>query len=246
MGKDSAEMRGAFREMVLLKKRSGAEVVDLEYALAVWETRAAAYEVFKRHEPEVGEIDNLLSAFENLAEAERQDLGRRIDGILNEVEAVQCQTKRTLRALRWHTFPRSVAVMEIRSRRAAHVAKRRRSARRAHVGAGSDGGDSDSDRDGEGDGHRPPRESARPELRQRGTSGSLLGACGVAPARRGRPRDSFSSACSEARASCFSSGFGPVRAVHPLRSPRLRGILAAAVATPPFSGAVPQCGRAGS
>ena len=238
LGKDSAEMRHASRAMVPLLKKSGADVDDLEYALTISETLAAGREDYQRG---VGEIGNLLAAFETLSETERPDAERLIDRRFNQVEAVPCQTKRKLRALQRQMFPQRVAVKQIRLHRAPPALKRRRSAHRAHVGAGSDGdGDSDGDSDG------PPGDSRRPELHRRGTSGSLLGACGVAPARRGRPRDLSSTACSEARASCFSSGLGPVREVHPLRSSRSRGILAAALTTPPLSGSVLQSGRTGS
>lgn len=236
VGKGLAETRDAFRAMILVKKKSGADVTDLECALAISETCEAAHEGYQRG---VREIANLLAAFETLPEAERPDAARRIDRKFDEVEAIPCQTERTLRVLQRQMFAPRVAVRQIRSRRAPYIAKRRRSARRAHVGAGNDG-----DSDGDGDG--PPGESGRPELHQRGTSGSLLGVCGAAPARAGRPRDLSSTARSEARASCFWSGLGPVREVHALRSAGLSRIFAAALATPPFSGAVPQSGRTGS
>lgn len=235
LGKNSTTLRRAVREMVRVAKKTGLALLGLEYMLAVLETLAETNEVFERHAREAGEIENLIEAYENLTVAERQNLERRVDRQLRESQAARCQTKRTRGALERQMFPRRVAVTRARSHRAPHRAKRRRSARRAHVGAGSDG-----------DGDGPPGDSDGPRLSEHGKLGSLLGACGVAPARPGRPRDLSSTARSEARASGISSRLGPVGEVHFLRPPGLRRAFAAALPRPPVSGAGPRSGRRGS
>jgi hypothetical protein len=236
LGRNSAALRGAVREMVRVARTCGLELFEMEYFLAVLETLADANEVFDRHEGEAPEIDDLIANYENLTVDERRDLERQVDRQLREARSTRCKTKRTRQALQRQMFPRRVLVIRVRPRRTPHRAARHRSVRRAHVGSG--GGDDD------GDG--PPGDSDGPGSSRRGRLCSLLGACGVAPARPGRPRDLASTARSEERASSDASGLGHVGEVHFLRPPGLRRVLAAALPRPPFSGAGPRSGRRGS